>query len=655
MTSWFAITPVFLAAAAVLLLPGLLIGVALRLRGLWLWATAGPISVSVIALSALGLSFAGIGWGVWPVLAVSVVLAVLIGLLVRFVFRQPVMRVADGAPAYAPLGLSTGAKVSLVATLVLVGIIMAWRVTHAIGSPDDISQTFDNIFHLNAVQFVLDQQDASPLKIGLMNSPMGNLGFYPSGWHAVVSLVVDLSGASIPVATNAVTLVVAAIIWGSGGVLLARTLLGRGAAVALSAAVLSAAFPVFPILMLGYGVLYPMFLGFALVPAALAVVVGIIGFEKIPTTMKLSTRWLLLLGLTPGLAVTHPGALMALLACSVPFVLVWAFNAVRDRRREGRSIAFPLISLVLYLVGGFALFLAVRPPRAQAFWQAEMGAPEATLRFFTSQLDRGAIPYVTGALVLIGVVVALIRRDRVSIAMLGTYAMVGIMFIVVAGVHHWGTRFWVTGIWYQNIPRIEAITVFATLPLAVLGLSTIIVWIARLAGDRRVLAGGLTLLLVAAVLVLTQASTAMQKITEKTRDSFAYGKDSDLVNTDELALLKRLADEVPEGATIAGNGWTGAGMAYAFSGRWVTMPHVMIDFTEDTLLVNEELRDAQPGSKVCDAIAAENIEYVLDFGDREVHKGNHDMPGLDDLDKSSAVKLVDSEGDARLYRVVGCE
>ncbi len=655
MTEWFSIVPAFLAASAVILIPGLLIGVALRLRGLWLWATAGPIAVSVIAMSSVILSLIGVRWGALAVLAVSLVFAVLIGMLVRFVFKQPVMRIADYVPAGAPLGLSRGAKISLVGTLVLVSVIMVGRIGRAIGAPDNISQTFDNIFHLNAVQFVLDQGDASPLKIGLMNSPMGNLGFYPSGWHAVVSLVVDLSGASVPVATNAVTLAVAAFIWGAGIVLLTRTLLGRGIAVALSAAVLSAAFPAFPMLMIAYGVLYPMFLGFSLIPAALAVVVGLIGFERIPTTLALPTRWLLLAGLVPGLAITHPGALMALLACTVPFVLVWSFNAIRDRRRDGRP-RWPVVTASLaYLVGGFAMFLIVRPPREQAFWQSEVSPMRAVLQFVTSELMRGETPYVVGALVLIGVVVAIVRHDRVSIAMLGAYGLALILYVVAAGIPHWGLRFWITGIWYQNIPRIESITVLATLPLAVLGLSTIIRAVAKLAGDRRVIAGGLTLGIAFGVLAATQLDPAIQKATDYIRENFAYAEDSDLISSDELALLQRLPEQVPEDATIAGNGWTGAGMAYAFADRWVTMPHVMIDFTENTLLVNQELRDAEPGSEVCQAIADENIKFVLDFGEREVHDKVHEMPGLEDLEDSSAVQLIDHEGEAKLYRVVGCD
>ena len=49
------------------------------------------------------------------------------------------------------------------------------------------SLTFDNVFHLNAIRYVLDTGAASPLQLGQMTSPSGGVPFYPSaatGTHA---------------------------------------------------------------------------------------------------------------------------------------------------------------------------------------------------------------------------------------------------------------------------------------------------------------------------------------------------------------------------------------------------------------------------------------------------------------------------------------
>ena len=48
------------------------------------------------------------------------------------------------------------------------------------------------------------------------------------------------------------------------------------------------------------------------------------------------------------------------------------------------------------------------------------------------------------------------------------------------------------------------------------------------------------------------------------------------------------------------------------------------------------------------------VGFVLDFGTQEVHPGTHPFRGLDDLEDSDAVRLVDSEGDVRLYEIVAC-
>ena len=55
-----------------------------------------------------------------------------------------------------------------------------------------------------------------------------------------------------------------------------------------------------------------------------------------------------------------------------------------------------------------------------------------------------------------------------------------------------------------------------------------------------------------------------------------------------------------------------------------------------------------------DAVAETGVQYVLDFGTQEIHGAANVFPGLTDLDESAALELVDEQGDARLFRVIGC-
>lgn len=62
-TDWLAQSGLFALALAVVFVPGLLVGLVLRLRGLVLWASAPGISVGLLSVLAIAYSFLGIRWG----------------------------------------------------------------------------------------------------------------------------------------------------------------------------------------------------------------------------------------------------------------------------------------------------------------------------------------------------------------------------------------------------------------------------------------------------------------------------------------------------------------------------------------------------------------------------------------------------------------
>ena len=131
--------------------------------------------------------------------------------------------------------------------------------------------------------------------------------------------------------------------------------------------------------------------------------------------------------------------------------------------------------------------------------------------------------------------------------------------------------------------------------------------------------------------------------------------ESPLLTSDELALIERLDDEVPEDAVILGSPWTGTALAYAMADRQVVMPHTLMDITEEMSVLLDRLDSARPGSaEVCAAVDDLGVEYVLDFGTQEINDGKHPYKGLDRLRTSESVEKVDQIGDAVLYKVVLC-
>ena len=259
---WLGALPAILIALAVLLVPGLAIGLVLRLRLFDAVALAPLVTVTLISVSAVAAPFAGIGWSVLPVLVLTVlVLAACFG-ITRFAW-YPARTAGSGEHSF--LRHQGPWFAAAAAAFLLIG----WQVVHIIGAPENFSQTFDNNFHLNAVRYILDTGNASSLTLTSMTSADQPAYFYPAAWHGFVSLIVQLSGAPITAATSAAIIAVSAAVWPLSVLFAVRRLAKLVPAAVLGAGILVGSFSAFPILLLDFGVLYPNLLSLAMVPAAL--------------------------------------------------------------------------------------------------------------------------------------------------------------------------------------------------------------------------------------------------------------------------------------------------------------------------------------------------------------------------------------------------
>src|SRR5690606_20166954 len=123
----------------------------------------------------------------------------------------------------------------------MAAIVISLQVIVMIGAPDAVSQTFDASFHLNGVRYLVDHSSASSFELtGLVLAP-GISSFYPAAWHTIVVSVVQLSGAAVPLAANAVNILIASVVWPAGVLLLVNRLLPTSRAALLAGGVLAAA------------------------------------------------------------------------------------------------------------------------------------------------------------------------------------------------------------------------------------------------------------------------------------------------------------------------------------------------------------------------------------------------------------------------------
>nr|WP_201469351.1 DUF6541 family protein [Microbacterium hydrocarbonoxydans] len=641
---WIDLGLAVLVTAGIVLIPGLLVAVLLGARGHMAWALAAPAGTTIIVLAALAAPVVGLTWGVLPVLAVTAIIAA-IAVILRFM------------PWFSVSALRLDARLGRAALLATVGavLVVAVQLIIVIGGPENISQTFDNIFHLNAIRYALDTGSVSPLTIGSMTSAAtGGLPFYPSGWHAVASLAVQLTGASIPIVSNAVMIFFAAFVWPVSILLLTRVLVGSSTAHMVVAAAISAAIPAFPLLLVDYGVLFPYMMSLSMIGVPLALI------ASAAARPSWRERWPFVigaLGSIPAVAVAHPGGFVALLVFTTVILLVLWIRLLFTHTSKRAKIISSACAAV-YAIMALAAWYVLRPPIDARSWLPTETVGQAVGEVLTASVWFGPVNLVVATFVITGLVVCLRRRSSTDWMAIGFFLAAAGLYIVVSGLPYLVQRDILTGAWYNNAPRLAALLAFAWVPLAAVGgahLWTIASrWSVRIgkSGVRRaVLATGAVLLLV----VIPQFGTMRQAVANA-HASFATTDESPLLTSDELALIERLDDEVPDDAVILGSPWTGTALAYAIADRQVVMPHTLMDITEQMSTLLDRLDSARPGSaEVCSALDDLGVAYVLDFGTQEINDGTHPYKGLDRLRTSESVEKVDQVGDAVLYKVVLCE
>lgn len=667
-----------LAMVAVLVVPGLPTVLALRLRPLTAAAALAPTSLSLIAITAEIGHQARIPWSVLSPVVLGLLLgAALIPLGRRLTPHPTAVGTADAAADDA--GLSTdphpasarrpffsrprGLALAVLGGLALGGGTVLVRALMMMGSIDAISQSYDNVFHLNAVRHILRAGDGSAWVVGGMTALPGEAAYYPSLWHQAVSLGVQLSGQEIILVSNVMMLLVSAVVWPLGLMALVRTTTACGPFGLFAAGGLAGMTAAFPQSLMSWGIVLPYLLSVALMPLVVMVVAHIAGLAE----RRLRTSQLLVLAplILLSAALAHPQGVFVGIALGLP-ILGWAaLVRARDlvlRAPDSWRRFWPLALLTLVAaVVSRQIWLVARPPQSSAVWR-----PNATLTQAIGQVGSLS-PNATPAWVPLGVVmllcliaVLLLTTSRWLVASwLGAAAL----SVATRATPPGDLRYLLTGNWYSDNYRISALVPVVAIPLLAVGIDVIGRRLLRLLTDRRprisagsTVAGRLVgpivgLLAVLGVLTLSLSSPATA-VNENYLE--ADWRSTVLLSPDERALLEQLPDVVPEDAVIATNAWNGSSLAYAISDRPVLNTFMGFEAEPEVHLLNGRLDEAQTNPEVCDAAEDLDVEYALDFGPQELHGRSASYTGLNEISETEAAEVVLQVGDAKLLRMLPC-
>lgn len=710
---WSELIAPILWACLLLLVPGYALAWAAgwgRERRLFLapLLSVGAISVSAVLLQPLGVRWSPAAFGLTLLTALLVVLALRCGLhlLTRRSRRRSTPR-AD-ASGWALWGAALlGAAVGAASLLPQLRTMLI--------NPDAVSQSYDNIFHLNAVRWIADTGHASSLGLGAMITADGSPSFYPAAWHDLVSLVLAVFPDSIPAATNAVTIAVAALAWPLSVVGLALSLPRRSRCSVAAAGVLSGALLAYPGLMLKWGILYPNLLGYALLPAFLVVLGDCIARVRGTATTPALPTVIGLLGGTAGLALAHPNALTSAAVLTLPRLISAGLAVLRDaradaphrapwaaqpaaaeesartapsaatassapvpapgadgsdsaagptgsvaarRRPRRRAIAVRLGLLGLAFAACLLIWWKVRPSADTATWPPTLTEGRALGEFIAQSFNGNGSLWILSALILIGAWSAA-RTARLR-WLVGAWALTGWLWVAVVGMQEGPLRSFLAGPWYNDAIRLAALTAIPSVILAALGADALTR--AVLGAARRVGPGARTgAAILMALLVLLGGFQLgriepMRAADASVAKEFEVKKDSLVLTADEIKVLEHVDQYVPADGTIVVNPWEGSALAYALEDRQTTFKHSLSPTPDRYRAIIEDLDDAAEHPEVCREVRAEHARWYLDFEDTlDIGAPNDGQyPGLGDLVGSDMVRPLYTSGPVGLYEITGC-
>jgi hypothetical protein len=673
--SWLAAVPVALLCVVWLFLPGLLVTYGIGLRSLAAWGLAPVVTIAIVATTAVVAAKAGAAWSVSLVVVVALVVAVVataVALLLRrrAPFQRPDVR-----------RVKVAAGVGLIPA-VLVGAV---TVVHGFLHPDALSQSYDAVFHYNAVALILDSRNASSLTMGSLGIP-GEPGiFYPAAWHDLTSLVVLTGGHGIPVSVTMISAVIAIVVWPVSCLLLVRQVVGRSAAGMAITGVLSVAFTAFPWDLLSFGVLWPNLLGMSIAPAVLALIISITGLAK-DDAIGRGRAWVLLPIALIGAGFAHPNVLFSLMVLALfPIAVAFARRAIRWRAqgRTVRGVVECVVALVIFLA--VWEWAATTPAIAtvRTFYWAPFDTPAAAVgEVLLNATTRYDALWLLSVVVLIGIVLS--RRFAGLRWLVAGFVLSGFLYMLTAALNRPGTQ-WFTGYWYNDPHRLAAMLPITAIPLAVVA----IMWLGqrvtavlarrgwavpnpdgvlidtldrrngRAVAFLRTRTFAVSTVVIALVLgaltggfyehqhVVAVASRYIRPLSVKALR---------LVDPAEQAFFAHIKKEIPVDAVVADNPWDGSALLWALADRHVLFPHLGIVTTKTQRYLANELDDALTDPMVCRAANQLHVDYLL-IGDAKFWPWdlrNEKYPGFADPGTSPAFHLVDSAGALKLYRLVAC-
>ncbi|GBG40850.1 DUF6541 family protein [Mycobacterium montefiorense] len=638
-----------LIALFLLIAPGTIVARIAQLT--WPIAVAvGPaLTYGVVALAIIPYGALGIPWNGWTALAALAVVCVAVTCLQVLLTRyRDTDAEAHGIRGWPALAVAAG---------VLLGtLLIMWAAYRGITHWQSVPSTWDAVWHANEVRFMLDTGQASSTHMGeLRNVETHQALYYPSVFHALIAVLCQLTGAA---PTTGYTLSsVAASVWlfPTSAAILSWHLLRpvttawRAAAVAATAAALSASFTSVP---------YVEF-GVAAMPNLAAYGVAIPTFVLITSTLRHRDRIpLAVLALVGVLSVHLTGGFIVILFLLGWWLLDVLWHPVRGRLADIAVLAATAVPTGLILAPQFIGVLKqadiIAGHAFPSFKSAKQGVIDALL-LHTRHLNDFPTQYGLIVLVYLGMAYLLYKRIwwPAAIWLVLTVATIysGAPFHNAAGaVIEQFSQFF-----YNDPRRLTSVVTMLVTPMAAVALfGAVMLAVAiarRITGRFKEFPTPVWVAAIAILLVLTTVFTARHYFY---RHLVLFGDKYDSVMIDQRDLMAMAYLSKLPGArdTLIGNANTdGTAWMYAVADLHPLWTHY--DYPQQTgpgpqrYIIWAYARRGTSDPKVVEAITALNIRYI--YTSTPTVRGFAVPDGLVSLEKSKSWALIYDNGGAKIY------
>jgi hypothetical protein len=364
-----------------------------------------------------------------------------------------------------------------------------------------------------------------------------------------------------------------------------------------------------------------------------------------------------LLAALPGVGLAHPNSAFALgLAAIVTGWVVWAQRLLPLRLRSlpVKVIALAALSAVSYGFVRAWIELAPaqpQPPAPPSDWETAI----SDLLLGASNERVPAAPILT-ALMTLGLVGLLLRRT--IIPALWALLAAGI-YVLAAGGPTPELAFAAGGLFYSDTLRVMAFVYVLSVPLLTAGVGAItdaIDWLAVRVRFERALSATLTLVVASAIAAPMQVGSLQPAISQASGKYVVPSDHAQYLSEDELDLISRLDEYVPDGYRVVSDPGNGGGFIYALSGVQLVFPHMFVTDTAASAQLRNSMFNAKELAATCAALTSLNAWYFYhtERWHSRLFSGPPYFPGLA-KPKQSMLTLVAREGEASLYRFTACD